>query len=153
MAWGDEGKDYNFRKPGFAEETGHFTQLVWLATVEVGCAAVNCGYTENDNKVRRATDGRYDGSVLSPRVTDGSTRAQGWYVVCEYTPAGNVVGQSNKYFKLNVLPANNSQSTTSTTASANQPSGEAPTGHGVDFTMRMILVALGTVGLGMTLYT
>lgn len=31
-------------------------------------------------------------------------RAQGWYVVCEYAPAGNVVGKGLKSFKVNVRP-------------------------------------------------
>ncbi|KAL4889964.1 CAP domain-containing protein [Aspergillus ambiguus] len=77
-AWGDEEVLYNYRKPtGFSEETGHFTQLVWRATQEVGCAAVDCGYDTG----RNATDssGRYK-------------RAQGWYVVCEYSPPGNMNG-------------------------------------------------------------
>ncbi|KAJ5584714.1 uncharacterized protein N7459_004514 [Penicillium hispanicum] len=152
-AWGNEEEHYNFKKPtGFTEKTGHFTQLVWRSTTEVGCAAVNCGYTEDNNKVRRESDESNADSRLSPRA-DGSTRAQGWYVVCEYTPAGNVVGQSNKYFKLNVLPANTSQATASTTASTSQPSGGATVGHRADFTVRMMLLALGTVGLGMSLYT
>lgn len=32
-------------------------------------------------------------------------KAQGWYVVCEYAPAGNVVGRNKKWFKMNVKPA------------------------------------------------
>ncbi|TGJ82063.1 hypothetical protein E0Z10_g6705 [Xylaria hypoxylon] len=35
-AWGDEGGKYNFRKPRFSEATGHFTQLVWKNTTDVG---------------------------------------------------------------------------------------------------------------------
>lgn len=31
-------------------------------------------------------------------------KAQGWYVVCEYAPAGNVVGKGLKSFKANVRP-------------------------------------------------
>ncbi|KAI1313937.1 PR-1-like protein [Xylaria venustula] len=61
-AWGDEGEKYNYGKPGFSEDTGHFTQLVWKNTTDVGCGRRLCG----DNK--------------------------GWYVVCEYWPRGNVIG-------------------------------------------------------------
>lgn len=76
---------YDFGKPtGFTEATGHFTQLVWKSTRQVGCARVDCGYNPNDD--------------------NNSTRAKGWYVVCEYTPAGNVVGYNNKFFKANVEP-------------------------------------------------
>ena len=36
--WYDEIKKYNFRNPGFASGTGHFTQVVWVASKEVGIA-------------------------------------------------------------------------------------------------------------------
>ncbi|GFF35216.1 cell wall protein PRY3 [Aspergillus udagawae] len=90
-AWGDEGQKYNYKLPtGFSEETGHFTQLVWRATREVGCAAFNCGYSDGTDA--KDKEGRY-------------TRAQGWYVVCEYSPAGNVVGDQNAFFRVNVQSA------------------------------------------------
>jgi len=74
--WGQERKQYNFNKPGFSEVTGHFTQLVWSNTTSVGCARVSC---------------------------QGKNNTPGFYVVCEYFPAGNVVGNNNQYFKDNVL--------------------------------------------------
>ena len=142
---------YNFRKPtGFTEETGHFTQLVWKSTVEFGCAAVNCGYS-NDDKVRRDEEAGQEGELV-PRSADGSKRAQGWYVVCEYTPAGNVVGRHNKYFKSNVMPRNLTR-TTSSSAPTSQPSEGATGKTRTDSTIRMMLLALGTVGVGMSLYT
>lgn len=51
----------------------HFTQVVWKGSTKVGCAYKDCTST-------------------------------GWgkYVVCEYSPAGNVIGQN----KANVLPPN-----------------------------------------------
>jgi hypothetical protein len=72
-AWGMERDQYNFKKGEFSKETGHFTQLVWKATTSVGCGRTEC----NDKN----GDGAY-----------------GWFVVCEYYPAGNVVGS----FKANV---------------------------------------------------
>ncbi|KAL6716174.1 hypothetical protein ACLMJK_005740 [Lecanora helva] len=68
--WGDERAHYNFNNDGngFSEGTGHFSQLVWKATTSVGCARVDC---EGNN-------------------VGGDAR--GWFLVCEYWPAGNVLG-------------------------------------------------------------
>lgn len=149
-AWGDEGEWYNYQKPtGFTEKTGHFTQLVWRSTTEVGCAAINCGYPQ-DNKERR--DIGDTGVSLQSRAADGTMRAQGWYVVCEYTPAGNVVGRHNKYFRLNVLPRKSSESS-STSASGSQSIRGETAGRRVDFTVSMTLMALCTVAVGMGMYT
>ncbi|CAF9908609.1 MAG: hypothetical protein ALECFALPRED_004692 [Alectoria fallacina] len=65
-AWGDEGSHYDFKKGGFSESTGHFSQLVWKGTTSVGCGRVDC---------------------------NGQGGVPGWFVVCEYWPAGNVVGE------------------------------------------------------------
>lgn len=120
QAWGDEGALYNYQRPtGFSEATGHFTQLVWRATVEVGCAAVDCGYDTS----RNATDasGQYK-------------RAQGWYVVCEYSPPGNVMGGIRAIgggdlglFRVNVQSASTYSGPYPTTTA----SGLTPTSGGV----------------------
>ncbi|KAL2868750.1 putative extracellular SCP domain protein Pry1 [Aspergillus lucknowensis] len=95
-AWGEESRMYDFERPtGFTEETGHFTQLVWKATMEMGCAAVDCGLSDLDP----GDDGDED------QGGHGILRAQGWYVVCEYVPGGNVVSSGDdgaKYFRMNV---------------------------------------------------
>lgn len=64
-AWADEEAKYDYAHPEFSESTGHFTQLVWQNTTSVGCGAVDCN----------------------------SSSLQGWYLVCEYAPAGNVAGE------------------------------------------------------------
>ncbi|GCB26623.1 repressed by EFG1 protein 1 [Aspergillus awamori] len=112
-AWGDEVQKYNFQEPtGFTEETGHFTQLVWRETREVGCAAIDCGYNntnttnDNDNGNGKRSDGGGGGSG----GINGTERPQGWYVVCEYSPRGNIIGGNKKlgdkeFFKINVQPS------------------------------------------------
>ncbi|KAK6594567.1 scp-like extracellular [Botrytis cinerea] len=54
----------------------HFTQIVWQGSHQVGCAVKTCG---TDNSI-------YPGMYI-------------WYSVCNYYPAGNVIGE----FATNVL--------------------------------------------------
>jgi hypothetical protein len=155
-AWGDEREYYNFDKPtGFSEKTGHFTQLVWKSTTEVGCAAIDCGYTKDDKKQRRdISDTSEAGVRILPREPDGSTRAQGWYVVCEYTPAGNIVGNHDEYFKKNVKPVDKSSSpTTSAATSKSQPTSGAGMKTGMDSMTWTMLLAMVTLAIGTSLYT
>ncbi|KFA64535.1 hypothetical protein S40285_06429 [Stachybotrys chlorohalonatus IBT 40285] len=42
-AWGNERDEYDFDDGGFEAETGHFTQLVWKNTTDVGCDRRLCG--------------------------------------------------------------------------------------------------------------
>ncbi|KAG7880763.1 hypothetical protein KL906_002137 [Ogataea polymorpha] len=75
-AWYDEINQYNYSDPGYSEATGHFTQLVWKSSTEVGCAYKYCG------------------SYL------------GYYIVCNYLPIGNLVlvGDPSYFFEKNVMP-------------------------------------------------
>ncbi len=40
--WYDEIKLYKFPNGGFSMQTGHFTQVVWRSTTQVGCGHVEC---------------------------------------------------------------------------------------------------------------
>ncbi|PWN27972.1 PR-1-like protein, partial [Jaminaea rosea] len=40
--WYDEGKGYDYSTTTFNSATGHFTQLVWKNSKQLGCAIVTC---------------------------------------------------------------------------------------------------------------
>jgi len=70
--------DYGKDSPDLSnfEDWGHYSQVVWKNTQEVGCAAHFCPIgTMND-------------------------RMSVWFTVCDYYPAGNIRG----YYGANVLP-------------------------------------------------
>ena len=58
QAWYDEVSKYDFKNPGFSSGTGHFTQLVWKGSKQIGCGAacneknncyVTCNYSPAGN--------------------------------------------------------------------------------------------------------
>ncbi|ORY85661.1 CAP domain-containing protein, partial [Protomyces lactucae-debilis] len=64
--WYDEISQYNYASPGFSSATGHFTQVVWKGTTQVGCA----------------WDRGYDDYTANHR-----------FLTCEYSTPGNYGGQ------------------------------------------------------------
>ncbi len=74
-SWYEEIKDYDFNNPQFSLATGHFTQVVWKNSKNLGCATAQ-GTKNMEGKLYNA-----------------------FYVVCQYNPPGNVQGQ----FMKNVL--------------------------------------------------
>ncbi|OAX82912.1 hypothetical protein ACJ72_02737 [Emergomyces africanus] len=84
QAWGDERTLFDFFKPRFTHETGHFSQLVWKGSRTVGCARFHCGdYADHGGE-----------------DDDDDDAAYGWYVVCQYFPVGNIMG--GEFFEDNV---------------------------------------------------
>ena len=64
QSWYDEVKDYDYDNPGFAMNTGHFTQLVWKGSKQIGCGAscnnsnkcyVTCNYYPPGNYIGQFT--------------------------------------------------------------------------------------------------
>lgn len=43
--WYNEIENYNFSRPGFASNTGHFTQMIWASTKEIGIGRAIKGQT------------------------------------------------------------------------------------------------------------
>ncbi|XP_035855724.1 Golgi-associated plant pathogenesis-related protein 1-like [Sander lucioperca] len=43
-SWYSEIKDYNWSSPGFSSETGHFTQVVWKDSKELGVGIATDGH-------------------------------------------------------------------------------------------------------------
>ncbi len=79
--WYSEEVDYDYANPGFSPATGHFSQVVWKGTTELGCAY-------NDG----CTSGMYQGSHTA------------W--VCQYNPPGNYTGQfADNVFPQSIPPA------------------------------------------------
>ncbi|NET01369.1 MAG: secretion protein [Sphaerospermopsis sp. SIO1G2] len=74
-SWYDEVSKYDYNNPGFSGETGHFTQVVWKSSTQLGCGAAK------------------------GVKTLGGNQYNAFYLVCQYGPAGNVMGQ----FPANVL--------------------------------------------------
>jgi len=75
QSWYSEVSKYDYTNPGFSSSTGHFTQVVWKSTTQLGC-----GTAKGTKRIN-------------------STLYNAFYVVCQYSPAGNVQGQ----FPANVL--------------------------------------------------
>ncbi|GFZ50015.1 hypothetical protein JCM24511_07768 [Saitozyma sp. JCM 24511] len=78
--WANEAAQYNWNSPGYSDATGHFTQIVWKATTQIGCGWQTCG----------------------PDTIFANFTADSLYLVCEYMARGNIVDANNQAFIDNV---------------------------------------------------
>ena len=60
-SWYDEIKDYNFSRPGFDGDTGHFTQVVWVSSSKVGFGFAKNAKGEYYGVANYYPPGNYDG--------------------------------------------------------------------------------------------
>lgn len=68
-SWYEEIDQYDYGRPDFSEPTGHFTQLIWRRTKQLGCAVAACGsnnlwvcrYSPHGN-----VTGQFPGNVPKP---------------------------------------------------------------------------------------
>jgi len=75
-SWADEAADYNYgpNTCDAGKVCGHYTQIVWRNTTRLGCGVKQC-------------------SAATSPFGPPFDAYPWWYVVCQYEPPGNVVGQ------------------------------------------------------------
>ncbi|KAF2262855.1 PR-1-like protein [Lojkania enalia] len=79
--WHEEEYKYDYAHPGTPEGTGHFTQLVWRGTTQIGCALASCKgknmpgrlYCFYEPAGNIINDGMYAANVYPPECPHG------WY--------------------------------------------------------------------------
>ena len=93
-AWIAEKRDYRYGKfpdvaaDGDWHKVGHYTQVIWKNTTEIGCGlATGIGPAGS----ARGDDGSSDGRGM--RSGNGSARGLD-VLVCRYSPAGNYIGET-----------------------------------------------------------
>lgn len=102
--WYNEIKDYDFSKSEFSESTGHFTQVIWKDTTQVGCAVRYCNsYWGNITVCEYNPSGNWDGEFKNNVMPLKSAKAKRDVVVKNTTTV--------------IYPSNNTTTTTSCASS------------------------------------
>ncbi|XP_051513474.1 uncharacterized protein glipr2 isoform X2 [Myxocyprinus asiaticus] len=88
-SWYSEIKDYNFSRPGFSSKTGHFTQVVWKDTEELGVGLATDGKTT-------FVVGQYlpAGNISNAGYFERNVLPAGSPVELKSTPSADRVGQA-----------------------------------------------------------
>lgn len=81
-SWYDEIENYDFQKPGFTSDTGHFSQVVWQETTQLGVGMAQKYVQVVKNKTR-----------LFSKINSFPYRDNRTWVVCNYDPPGNILSQ------------------------------------------------------------
>ncbi len=81
-AWGNERDIFDFGNPGFDKTTGHFTQLVWKNTTDVGCGRRLCGergwFLACEYWPRGNVVGRFEAEVQAASGAGGRRVGEEW---------------------------------------------------------------------------
>ncbi|XP_043914400.1 uncharacterized protein LOC122790830 [Protopterus annectens] len=112
-SWYSEIKDYNFKQPGFHNKTGHFTQVVWKDSTELGIAKA----TDGKGLVIAVAQYSPAGNITNPGYYEKNVLPKGTPVSCNDTsPRMASIGNSMEKgkqssetdsFVLEFLEANN----------------------------------------------
>ena len=74
-SWYNEIQKYDFNNQGFSQGTGHFTQVVWKSSNQLGCGHssgfVVCNYYPAGNY-----QGEYERNVFPSQKTEGSYKQE-----------------------------------------------------------------------------
>ena len=58
--WSGEASSYDYSNPGFSMSAGHFTQVIWRGTTQLGCGSATCN-GETFWVCRYSPPGNYEG--------------------------------------------------------------------------------------------
>ena len=90
QSWYDEVQYYDFDNPGFSQKTGHFTQLVWKSSAQIGCGSacnslnhcyITCNYYPPGNFLNR-----FDTNVFPLKEDEPDTETPDTEIPATETP-------------------------------------------------------------------
>ncbi|XP_044188176.1 Golgi-associated plant pathogenesis-related protein 1-like [Thunnus albacares] len=88
-SWYNEIKDYNWSRPGYSDSTGHFTQVVWKESTELGV-----GLATDGNNVFVVGQYRPPGNMNMPGYFEKNVLPQG------YEEQGGMLGKPTHHQKV-----------------------------------------------------
>ena len=114
-SWYDEIAVYNYYNPGFSTKTGHFTQVIWKDSIELG---IGLAFSADNKKA---------------------------WVVAQYYPAGNVEGEySRNVHELCYAPSTASTTITATEPPTTINEPETTTAEPATVTTESLTITIAT---------